>query len=259
MTLEPLVIHRSGTGPPIVLVHGGMPAAMTWAAQQQLAQNWSLIVPNRRGFPPSPAAPWQDFLADADDLAELIKEIPGGAHLIGFSYGGLSAVLAAERLPHLVRSLTVIEAPFWVAAADDESVRALATLSDRFAEHPEDKQAEAEFFAVSGVDPSMLANVGDDIRHAMEFGRKLRSPREATPRFETITEAGVPTLIFSGDHNPALEQVCDGLATLLDAERVHLAGAGHAVQHAPGFNTMWESFLSAAEHSRGNGGGTDER
>ncbi|WP_280427257.1 alpha/beta fold hydrolase [Nocardia brasiliensis] len=265
MTLEetyeraeaPLAVGRSGTGPPVVLVHGGMPAPMTWAAQQELAQRWSLIVPSRRGFPPSPAAQWQDFRADADDLVDLISEVPGGVHLIGFSYGGIGALLVAERLPHLVRSLTVIEAPLWNAAAEDEYVRELADLSDQYAQHPDDAEAERKFFAVAGVDPAMLADVGEEVRHALEFGRKLRSPREAEPRFETIAEAGVPVLVCSGKHNPALERVCDAVADHLDAQRVHLPGAGHAVQHAPGFNTMLETFLTAAEQSRGNGrGGT---
>ncbi|QIS03744.1 alpha/beta fold hydrolase [Nocardia brasiliensis] len=265
MTLEesydpadaPLAIERSGTGPPLVLVHGGMPASLTWAAQQELGQRWSLLVPSRRGFPPSPPARWQDFLADADDLAELLAEVPGGAHLVGFSYGGIGAVLVAERLPHLVRSLTVIEAPLWHAAQDDEYVRELADLSDQYAANPDDAEAERKFFAVAGVDPSMLADLGEDIRHALEFGRRLRSPREAKPRFETIAEAGVPVLICSGEHNRALDRVCDAVAAQLDAQRVRLPGAGHAVQHAPGFNAMLETFLTAAQQRRGNGrGGT---
>ena len=37
-------------------------------------------------------------------LAELIEEVPGGVHLVGYSYGGLGVCIAAERLPHRVRS-----------------------------------------------------------------------------------------------------------------------------------------------------------
>ncbi|WP_194833076.1 alpha/beta fold hydrolase [Nocardia sp. XZ_19_369] len=257
---EPIVVRTSGTGPPVVLVHGGMPAPMTWAAQQELEAAWSLIVPNRRGFMPSPAAPSQDFLADADDLVELITDVPGGVHLVGFSYGGLGAYLAAERLPHLVRSLTLIEAPLWNAAPEDEAVRTLADLADRFAASPDDVAAEDEFLALAGVNQEMLAGVSDDVRQAIELGRKLRSPWEVKPRFEAITDAGIPTLVCSGEHNPALEQLCDALATHLGAQRVRLPGAEHAVQHAPGFNTILATFLTAAEQSRGNGaGGTNER
>jgi fatty-acyl-CoA synthase len=246
----PLVVRKSGIGPSVVLVHGGLPAPMTWARQQELEARWSLIVPNRRGFCPSPAAPWQDFLADADDLAELIAEVPGGVHLVGFSYGGLSACVAAERLPDQLRSLTLIEAPLWHAAEEDESVRELAALSDRFAANADDGQAQDEFFALAGVDPKMFADVDGDVRQAMELARKLRSPREAKPRFEAITEAGVPALVVSGGHHPAFERLSDALAAALDAQRACLPGAGHAVQHAPGFNTMLETFLTAAEQIR---------
>lgn len=254
----PLFTRRSGTGPPVVLVHGGLPARVTWACQRELEARWSLIVPSRRGFSPSPAAPWQDFLADADDLAELIAEVPGGVHLVGFSYGGLGVCIAAERLPHRVRSLTLIEVPLWIAAEEDVSVRALAALADRFAANADDAQAEREFMALAGVDRKMLAGEEDDVRQAIELGRKLRSPWEAKLRFDAITEASIPTLVVSGDHHVALERLCDAIATRLGAQRARVSGAGHAVQRAPGFNTMLEKFLTAAER-RGDGGAAHER
>lgn len=251
----PLFIRRSGTGPAVVLVHGGLPAQVTWACQGVLEAHWLLIVPSRRGFSPSPAAPGQDFLADADDLAKLVAEVPGGVHLVGFSYGGLGVCLAAERLPHRVRSLTLIEVPLWTAAGEDESVQGLAALVDRFAASADDAQAERELFALAGVDRKMLAGEEDDLRQAMELGRKLRSPREAKPRFEAIIEACIPTLVVSGDHHPAFERLCDAIATRLGAQRARLPGAGHAVQRARGFNTMLETFLTAAERCRGGATG----
>ena len=255
----PLFNRRSGTGPPVVLVHGGLPARVTWDRQSELEARWLLIVPSRRGFSPSPAAPWQDFLADADDLAELIADAPGGVHLVGFSYGGLGACIAAERLPDQVRSLALIEVPLWTAAEDDASVRALADLADRFAASADDAQAEREFLALASVDRKMLAGEEHDVRQAVELGRKLRSPREARLRFDAITEACIPTLVVSGDHNRAMERLCDAVATRLGARRACLRGAGHAVQRAPGFNTMLEAFLTAAERCRADGGAIHER
>jgi pimeloyl-ACP methyl ester carboxylesterase len=238
-----------------VLVHGGLPARVTWASQSALADRWSLIVPSRRGFPPSPAAPRQDFLADADDLAELIAEVPGAVHLVGFSYGGLGAFFAAERLPQRVRSLTLIEVPLWSAAEDDESVRRLVALADRFPASADDAEAEREFLAVAGVDRNMLAGE-EDVRQAIELARRLRSPREAKPRWDAITDAGIPALVVSGGHHVGLERLCDAIATRLAAQQARLRGAGHAVQRAPGFNTMLEEFLTAAERRRGKRGAT---
>ncbi|MFI9400739.1 alpha/beta fold hydrolase [Nocardia sp. NPDC052316] len=257
-TAPPLFVHRSGTGPPVVLVHGGLPARVTWARQQELAARWSLIMPSRRGYAPNPATPRQDFLADADDLTELIAERPDGVHLVGFSYGGLGASIAAGRLPHLVRSLTLIEVPLFVAAEDDESVRELAALADRFAADADDVQAEREFYAMAGVARKMPVEEEEDIRRAMRLWRNLRSPREAKPRFDAIVEAHVPTLVASGEHNTGLERLCDAIATRLGAQRAKVPGAGHAVARAPGFNTILESFLTAAQRSRDKGG-THER
>ena len=255
----PLFCRRSGTGPPVVLVHGGLPARLTWARQGALADDWTLIVPSRRGFSPSPAAPRQDFLADADDLAEIIAEVPGGVHLAGFSYGGLGACIAAGRLPGQVRSLTLIEVPLWTAAEEDESVRGLAALADRFAASADDAQATRDFLALAGVDRKLLAAEDDDVRQATELARKLRSPREAKPRFDRIAEAGVPTLVVSGDHHHGMEQLCDAVAARLAAQRGRLRGMGHAVQRAPGFNPMLEAFLAAAERRRSYGEATNER
>lgn len=234
-------------GPPLVLVHGGLPARVTWTSQRSLRERWSLVVPSRRGFAPAPAAPSQDFLADADDLAGLIADVPGGAHLVGFSYGGLGLCLAAERLPERVRSLTLIEVPLWTAAEDDESVRELAALADRFAGDADDERAERDFLALAGVDPDMAADEEDDIRQAMVLARRHRSPREARPRFDAIADAGVPALVVSGDHHPGMERLCDAVAARLGAQRARLPGAGHAVQRAPAFNATLEEFLTAAE------------
>jgi hypothetical protein len=54
-----------------------------------------------------------------------------------------------------------------------------------------------------------------------------------------LRDAGVPSLVASGGHAPALERICDGLAGALDAERVVFAGAGQA----PGFADRFERFL----------------
>ena len=38
----PLFTRRSGTGPPVVLVHGRLPARVTWACQRVLEAHWLL-------------------------------------------------------------------------------------------------------------------------------------------------------------------------------------------------------------------------
>ena len=48
----------------------------------------------------------------------------------------------------------------------------------------------------------------------------------------------------SGEHNPAIERLCDLIAEEMGGERRRLAGSGHAVQRAPGFDELLEDFLA---------------
>src|SRR5688500_17836556 len=103
-----LSVESWGAGTPVVLVHGSLATgAEEWEAQRPLAEKgFRLLVPDRRGYGNSPAAEGEDFLRDADDIAELMGD---GAHLIGHSYGGLGVMVAAARRPEATRSLTLLE------------------------------------------------------------------------------------------------------------------------------------------------------
>src|SRR5215831_6099511 len=99
------------SAPPAVLVHG----TFSWATrafehQRPLARRWRLLLPDRRGFGASPdlddPAMTSDYAVDARDVAELLGT---GTHLVGHSYGGTVAMLAAAARPDLVRSLALIE------------------------------------------------------------------------------------------------------------------------------------------------------
>jgi pimeloyl-ACP methyl ester carboxylesterase len=92
----------------VLLVHGGASPATTWSGLEQLSERWTLMFAYRRGFAPSPDPPGgrQDFELDAADICELLDN---RSHLVGHSYGGVAATIAAIRRPSRVRSLTLLE------------------------------------------------------------------------------------------------------------------------------------------------------
>ena len=96
---------------PAILIHG----TFTWAAlafenQRPLAQHRRILLPDRRGFGVSPDLDNGDVTSDYTvDAADIIELMVDGAHLVGHSYGGTVAMLAAAARPDLVRSLTLIE------------------------------------------------------------------------------------------------------------------------------------------------------
>src|SRR5689334_6053128 len=89
-----IAVVRKGAGPEVLLVHGGVSPETTWSGLERLAERWTLAYAYRRGFAPSPEPPdgRQDFEVDAADIAELLENRP---HLVGHSYGGVVAAMAA--------------------------------------------------------------------------------------------------------------------------------------------------------------------
>lgn len=201
----------------------------------------------RRGYPPSPPPPdrSQDFEVDAADLAALLDARP---HVVAHSYGVLGTLIAATRNPARVRSLTLIEPPLYSLAGDDPEIERLerlgnAVLTDGLDADPATLR---EFLRMAGApdvgDGPLPEAVASGVRRA--HGGRL--PREARPPLELIRDAGIPSLVASGDHTPGLERICDALARALNAQRLVAPGAGHFVAAAPGFADRLEQFFVSA-------------
>lgn len=100
------------TGPKVLLIHGGVQGGLgggpaTFREQEALAQRGlQLRVADRPGFGQTPTRGPDDMQADAVWAS---AELGDGAHLIGHSFGGAIALLAAARRPSAVRSLILIE------------------------------------------------------------------------------------------------------------------------------------------------------
>ncbi|MEU3601902.1 alpha/beta hydrolase [Streptomyces sp. NPDC006798] len=102
--------RTAGRGERAVFAHG----ILTWgdderygfAAQHPLADDYRLLLMDRRGYGRSPDTGRSDYETDAGDLIGLLGD---GGHLVGHAYGGVSALVAAVRRPDLVRSLALIQ------------------------------------------------------------------------------------------------------------------------------------------------------
>jgi pimeloyl-ACP methyl ester carboxylesterase len=238
-------VKRAGTGPEILLVHGGASPDTTWGALAPLRARWTLALVHRRGYPPSPAPVdgRQDFERDAADIAPLLGSRP---HVVAHSYGVLGALIAAARRPADVRSLTVIEPPLYYLVPGDPEIERLERIGDAVLMEGLDADPELlrEFLRLAGapgVDDGPLPEaVAAGVRRA--HGGRL--PGDARPPLDRIRAAGVPALVASGDHTAGLERICDALAVALDAERLLASGAGHFVAAAKGFPEQLERFLA---------------
>jgi pimeloyl-ACP methyl ester carboxylesterase len=245
--MKAVAVARAGAGPEVLLVHGGASPQTTWAALDPLAERWALGRVHRRGYPPSPppADGRQDFDVDANDIEPLLDSRP---HVVAHSYGVLGTLIAAARAPTRVRSLTLIEPPLYGLVPGDDEVARLEWLGDQVLKHglETDPALLREFLSLAGASDLDDGPLPEDVANGVRRAHGGRLPGEARIDLDLLRDTGIPILVASGDHTPALERICDALAARLSAERLVAPGAGHFVAAAPGFANDLEGFLSSA-------------
>jgi pimeloyl-ACP methyl ester carboxylesterase len=245
--MDAVAVAREGEGPEVLLVHGGASPETTWGALAPLTARWTLARLYRRGYPPSPPPPEgrQDFRVDAADVASLLA---GRPHIVAHSYGVLGTLIAATRAPAQVRSLTLIEPPLNYLVPGDSEVEHLERVGNEVLTHGLDTEPAVlrEFLRIAGAPDVDDGPLPDEVAHGVRRAHGGRLPGEARPAFDVLRDGRVPSLVASGGHSPALERICDALASELNAERLRAPGAGHFVAAAPGFTDRLEQFLVSA-------------
>jgi pimeloyl-ACP methyl ester carboxylesterase len=236
--------------PRLLFVHGSVAnSELTWSAQKPLARRFEVVAPNRRGFPPGPDVERVDF---EDEAVWLEPFLAPRTHVVGHSYGGVIALLAAARRPKRVRSLTVVEPPAFDVARGDPAVEEFVRgIDELWTNGPRDPAEFLRgFFGLVGT-PIPPGNFTPELVQGARTLMVERSPAEAVIPLDELARAPFPKLVVSGGHSTAFDAVCDALEQRLDAERAVLPGAGHSVQRlGEPFNDVLASFLERADRSR---------
>lgn len=243
-----MVTQVWGAGVRAVLVHGSLATGpLEWEAQRPLVeQGYQLVIPTRRAYVSGTEG--EDFVADGADVAALLED---GAHLVGHSYGALAALVAARSRPEAVRSLVLAEPPLFAVAADHpDVVRMQAELQQVLAEDSSDREFLTRFLQAVGTPVEALGpELVDELVTMVRPLRLARQPWESPPSADHLAASPFPVVVVSGDHHPGFSAVCEALARVAGGRPAVVAGAGHEVQLAPGFNDVLLATWSAAEHA----------
>lgn len=231
-----------------VLVHGSVSGGRaTWVAQRRrLRDVLDLVVLERPGFPPGPDVDRVDFEEHAVWVAERL--VPGD-HLVGHSYGGVIALLAAALPGVSLRSLTVIEPPCTAVAADDPAVDAFAREGRalwRAGPIDDPERFLRAFLRYVGSDFDPHSPLSPDLAQGARTLLVERGPWEAEIPLARLRSSRVPVLVVSGAHHPAFDAICDALERELHAERTVVPGHGHAPQLDPRFDEALLALVSRA-------------
>src|SRR4051812_3432096 len=115
-----LYYETYGQGPPLLIIHGNGGSIGSLRAQiDGFRGKYRVIVMDSRDQGRSGAAPGPlTFEAMADDLAALLdREHAGPAYVLGWSDGGIEALLLAQRHPQQVKMIAVMAANLEPSAA----------------------------------------------------------------------------------------------------------------------------------------------
>ena len=94
-----IAYERHGEGPPLVLLHGGSSPQYWRPIVPRFAEDFTVIVPHRRGHEPSGDGDEYSLEQEAKDIRAVVKTVDGDVTLFGHSFGGLLALETARITP----------------------------------------------------------------------------------------------------------------------------------------------------------------
>lgn len=225
-------VHVRGHGKRLVFVHGSniASAEFLWSAQLELAAQYQVVVPDRRGYGANP----DDCDASGGleaNLADIVSWLDGGAHLIGHSYGGVLALAAAARAPERVKSLVLIEPPaFGVTLQHPVVARVVERLRTVYGSARTPEDFLAGFLRAMGVRVVEPLHLSPLHRRAVRATMAEIEPWNIEIDLARLAAHRFPKLVVSGDWHPALVVTAEALSQQLQADRLVLRGAGHEIQ-----------------------------
>jgi len=224
-----------GEGEPVLLIHGGLGNADVWGFQlPALAESHKVIVADSRGHGRSTRSdkPF-GYQLMADDYLALLDHLDiDKVALVGWSDGGIIGLDIAIRHPERLSRLFAFAANYTPAGvkpsvADDPTFNA--------------------YIARAGEDYARLSPTPDEFDAFVEQISQMwaTEPNYAKAQLQAIT---VPTVIFDGDHDEAIEPAHTAeMAQLISRARlVIMKDASHFAmwQHPEEFNATVLDFLA---------------
>jgi pimeloyl-ACP methyl ester carboxylesterase len=257
-----LAYQESGSGPPVLLIHGSWGGRANWAAQTpHLEDGLRVVIYDRRGHGESGGTPEagtiHDDVADAAGLIEALDMAP--ANVMASSYGSCIALRLASERPELVTRLVCHEPPFLSALESSSAGRPIAeSVLTNLAEvrrrlEAGDHAGGAEYFVEEvAVGPGAWTQLPPPVRdgfllNAPTYLGELRDPDSVRVDPAVLGRIQAPLLLTQGDRSPAwFAPLLDHLVEALPpVERRVIEGAGHvpAMSHPQEYASVVREFF----------------
>ena len=245
----------AGAGSPVLFLHGLGSSAGDWALQAPaFAVRHRVITLDLRGHGQSRFRGRLTIPEMADDVAVLLRQLGGPAHVVGLSMGGCAALALGILHPELARSLTLVNTFARYQPPGDGGLRRVAKRLWLLLTAPMPRVAA---YIAAGLFPkpeqrplveAAIASLGQNSR------RTYWEAIQAIRRFDARAGLGTircPVLVVLGDRDQTVPRAAgEALAAgIPGAQKWVAADSGHAtpMDQPEAFNARVLAFIEAAD------------
>ena len=231
-----LNFKKSGTGPPLVILHGLFGSLDNWfSIAKELVDHYTLYLVDQRNHGDSPNSTEWNYGVMVEDLRELLDEEGlDSVYLMGHSMGGKTVMNFAVTYPERVRKLIVGDiAPRHYPIHHQRILEGLNALNLQTLQSRKEADDQlAAFIPELGIRQFLLKSLGRD---ANGFAWKINLPviteqiEEVGKALEEGTIFDGPTLFLGGANSSYIQQqdLPDINTHFPNSEWVSIPDAGH--------------------------------
>lgn len=243
-----IAYERTGSGPPLVLVHGGGDVHEFWdlaGSRAALADHFTVYAMDRRGHGESGDAAAYALEREAEDVAAVVDQLKDPVVLLGHSYGALCALEAALQTDNL-RKLVLNEPPIPVGDHEPLEVEDAVAEIQRLLDEGENERAlvlmleEVAQLTPEELDAARSSPIWPEmVDAAPALPRELRANAEYEFDAARFADVTTPTLLLTGGESlPFFTDAAEAVTDALPNSRL-ITVDGHA--HEP-MNTAPDRF-----------------
>lgn len=233
------VIER-GTGLPVVFLHSGVGSAGEWKQVFSLwPEGYRLVAIEAYRDGTGPGVPGRRSLDDyADQVYAVAEHVGVSVCLVGFSWGGVTALRVAAVAPDLVNSLAVIEPEAYalLRTQDADAYNQICGLRDRWRAHVRAGRCYEAFgeFVDFYNGPGSFARWPPPRREAFLAAQRDRGDLwdvlfDGLLTLDALARVTVPVHVVEGSRTSAIDRaICDVVRRHIPhTQHTLIEGAGH--------------------------------